>query len=117
MEGIKFLPMTAKHGTEYDYAEDLMIWGQQSQLKLLAVRGTCRLGGFLVDEEVSAQLSVRLPMLRCVRIEQCPDLVADMVEQLVAVCPVPVVKVLGCKQLTQRQCCVLSLDSVVVEYG
>jgi hypothetical protein len=103
--------------SRYYHEEDLMLWRQQSQLKMLAVRGSCRVGGFLVDVDICAQLPVNLPALHCVYIEECPDLVAGMVERLVAVCPAPVVKVLGCRQLTQRQCCVLSSDSVVLEYS
>jgi hypothetical protein len=103
--------------SRYNYKEDLMLWTQQSQLKMLAVRGSCRVGGFLVDVDICAQLTVKLPTLRCVCVEQCPDLIDDMVERLVAVCPAPVVKVLGCRQLTERQCCMLSSDSVAVEFG
>lgn len=101
----------------YNCAEDVMLWQQQSQLKVLATRGSCRVGGFLVDADICAQLPVKLPALLCVCIEQCPDLVADMVGRLVAIRPAPVIKVLGCKQLTERQCCALSSDSVVVEFS
>lgn len=102
--------------SRYNCSEDLLLWQNQTQLRELAIRGSCRLGGFLVDAAICAQLPLKLPALRCVCIEQCPDVVADMVVQLVAVCPAPRVKVVGCKPVTDRECCLASSVRVAVEY-
>lgn len=109
--------LAADWESRYRCAEDLLLWQQQPQLRELAVCGSCLIGGFLTESEIRAQLPLKLPALQCVSIEQCPDLTVDMLAQLVAVQPAPVVKVSGCKLLTERQCCEVSSASVCVEHA
>jgi hypothetical protein len=109
--------MTGNWQFFYCSSEDLLLWQQQPQLRELAVRGSCRVGGFLTELDIRAQLPVKLPALRCVSVDECPDLVVDMLAHLVAVQPAPVVRVTGCKLLTERQCCEVSSESVSVEFA
>lgn len=52
--------------SRYRCAEDLLLWQQQPQLRELAVCGSCRVGGFLIESEIRAQLPLKLPALQCV---------------------------------------------------
>jgi hypothetical protein len=100
----------------YDSQEDLLLFQNQAQLQELAIKGSSRVGGFLVDGHICEQLRQRLPALRCVRMELCPDLQQPALAQLVAVSPAPLVLVVGCGPISERECCQLGNELVKVEF-
>lgn len=100
----------------YDSQEDMLLYQHQAQLKELAIKGSSRVGGFLVDVHICEELRLRLPALRCVRIEECPDLKEPALAQLVAATPAPLVLVVDCQPVSERDCCLLSNDLVQVEF-
>jgi len=97
-----------------------MLWQHQRQLLNLSVMGSTLIGGFLRHADISQQLPQLLPVLQCIGLENCPDLTALQLAQLVGVRPAPLIRVQGCQPVTDRDCSVMTLSTagaVCVEYS
>lgn len=104
----------------YNSAEDFLLWQHQSQLQELTIRGSANLGGCLTQADLAAQLPARLPALRCIRLQECPDMQPVQLQGLVRVRAAPLIMVQGCGIcVTAQRCAQFSHESrgaVAVEY-
>lgn len=95
------------------------MWQHQTQLQQLAVRSSALIGGFLTIPHVMQSLPLRLPVLKSLSLQLCPDLSPLQLAALVSVAPAPLIKVEGCARVTERDCVMLAVCSagrVQVEY-
>jgi hypothetical protein len=92
----------------YNAAEDQLLWQNQSQLQHLCLRGSARLGGFLADStvgaELLAQLPASLPQLQTIELMHCPDLTVQQLLLLAGSGTVQSLVVQQCAGVTDADC-------------
>ncbi|KAF8061968.1 dapL [Scenedesmus sp. PABB004] len=108
----------AELGDTYNSEEDVLLWRRQADLRVVELRGSRLLGGFMVQPPLLSQLARQLPALECVELTRCHDLSALELAALVASRAVPRVVVRDCGGVRDRDCAVMQTcarGAVVVE--
>ena len=88
----------------YSTEEDELIWQHQSGLRNMRLRGTVRLGGFMVHDCMLASMATRLPDLQSIELVKCHDLSFQQLSKLVSTTVSPHILVQGCRNVTAREC-------------
>lgn len=104
----------------YTTAEDLLLWKNQHAVRVLRLRGSVLLGGFLMEGSLLQQLPAAMPQLHRVELVKMRDLTRQQLSQLVGMGVCREVLVQGCSSITDRDCVGLeeqAAGSVVVEYS
>ncbi|KAF8067163.1 hypothetical protein HT031_002210 [Scenedesmus sp. PABB004] len=88
----------------YDTREDGALWRDQGALRVLRLRGSRLLGGFLAHDDLLAELPAALPRLARLELARMADLTAEDLGKLAAAGAARRITVQGCRGVSARDC-------------